>query len=126
MVRLEMGMKIDGFSRLNHKWARILTQYPEHADTLLAQQAELLVADVKSKTPVDTGTLRNAWRRTEPNNSSVEVYNNTEYANHVEYGHRTPKGGFVKGRKMLHRAVVHRNSAFLKDTRTILRNLIEK
>lgn len=121
-----MGIKIDGFARLNHKWARILTQYPEHVDTLLAQQAELLVADAKSKTPVDTGTLRNAWRRTEPNNSSVEVYNNTEYANHVEYGHRTLKGGFVKGRKMLHRAVVHRNSAFLRDARTILRNLIDK
>lgn len=120
-----MGVKINGFVQLNTKWKKILSQYPEHADTLLAQQAELLIADTKAKTPVDTGTLRNAWKRSEVANSSVEVYNNTDYANHVEYGHRTPKGGFVKGSKMLHRSIVHRRSVFLKDTRTILRNLID-
>ena len=53
------------------------------------------------------------------------MYNNTEYANHVEYGHRTPKGGFVKGRKMLHRSMVGFKSKFLNNTRVIMRNLLD-
>ncbi|MCI5709276.1 HK97 gp10 family phage protein [Veillonella caviae] len=120
-----MGAKINGFDLLNQKFTRILRQFPEHADTLIAQQGELLIADAKANTPRDTGTLQGNWKRTPVDNMSTEVYNNTEYANHVEYGHRTVKGGFVKGRKMLHRAVVHRKSVFLKDTRTIIRNLLE-
>ena len=120
-----MGAKVNGFMELNFKWKKILSLYPQYIDTLLQQQAELLIADTKAKTPVDTGTLRNAWKRTEPQDNSIEVYNNTEYANHVEYGHRTPKGGFVKGHKMLHRSTVKRKSQFLNDTRKILRNLID-
>lgn len=120
-----MGVKINGFDMLNTKWKKIVAEYPEHRDTLLTQQAELLINDVKMKTPVDTGTLRNAWKHTSVNSGVIEIYNNTEYANHVEYGHRTSKGGFVKGRKMLHRSIVGFKSKFLRNTRTIMRNLLD-
>lgn len=120
-----MGVRFNGFDRLNKKWSRILKEFPEHAETVVAQQGELLIADVKPKTPKDTGTLQNSWKRTPVENMATEVYNNTEYANHVEYGHRTVKGGFVKGAKMLHKAVLHRKSVFLQDTRTIMRDLLD-
>ena len=77
----------------------------------------------KAKTPVDTGLLRNSWKRTGVMNGKVEIYNNTEYANYVEYGHRTRNGGYVKGRKMLHRSIVGMRSQFARNARIILRNL---
>jgi len=97
-----MGVKLTGFDELIQKFSDSLGEYPEHVDTVLAQSAELMINDVKMKTPVDTGLLRNSWKRTGVMNGKVEIYNNTEYANHVEYGHRTRNGGDVKRRKKLH------------------------
>lgn len=56
---------------------------------------------------VDTGQLRRNWQvgRVERHGDSyvVEVYNNTEYASFVEYGHRTGKDltKWVEGRFMM-------------------------
>lgn len=95
-------------------------------------------AMVKKKTPVGVytpitingktynagkvgGTLRNAWQMsTLINSSSVKskVYNNLEYAEYVEYGHRQQvgryvpqigkklKNSFVKGQYMLTKSIV--------------------
>lgn len=119
-----MGMSINGFDRLNKKFARIVREFPEHAEILIDQQGELLISDVKEKTPKDTGLLQNSWQKTPVKDLSTTVYNNVEYANHVEYGHRTRNGGYVKGVKMLHKAVAHRKSVFLQDTRKIMRELL--
>lgn len=59
-----------------------------------------------NSTPVDTGNLRRNWNARGPifNGSaiSLQLYNNVEYASHVEYGHRTRGGGgWVEGRFML-------------------------
>lgn len=119
-----MGMSINGFDRLNKKFARIVREFPEHAEILIDQQGELLKKDVKENTPTDTGWLKINWEKTPVKDLSTTVYNNVEYANHVEYGHRTLKGGFVKGAKMLHKAVAHRKSVFLQDTRKIMKELL--
>lgn len=54
------------------------------------------IRTVKSNTPVDTGTLREAWTVEGPSLSgggwAVKVSNPTEYASYVERGHRT-RGG---------------------------------
>lgn len=42
---------------------------------------------VKQRTPADTGRLRRSWK-TGSLARGFRLYNNTEYANHVEYGHR--------------------------------------
>ena len=57
-------------------------------------------------TPVDIGTLRNAWKisniKKTGSGFEITVYNNTEYANYVEFGHRTrDHKNWVPGKFML-------------------------
>jgi hypothetical protein len=62
---------------------------------------------IKKRTPVDTGELRRNWQvgRVERRGDAyqVEIYNNTHYAQFVEYGHRTGKDltKWVEGRFMM-------------------------
>lgn len=63
---------------------------------------------IKKRTPVgDTGELRRNWQvgKVEKRGGAyvVEIFNNTEYAPFVEYGHRTGKDltGWVEGRFMM-------------------------
>ncbi|MCD3211816.1 HK97 gp10 family phage protein [Clostridium botulinum C/D] len=60
---------------------------------------------IKKRTPVDSGHLRRNWQvgNVEKHRDSyvVEIFNNTEYASFVEYGHRTrTHNGWVEGRFM--------------------------
>ena len=108
----------------------------EVQDKLLAQMGEQLVGRAKNLTPVDTGALRNDWKRTTPKEGRVEVYNNTEYAAHVEWGHRQKVGGvvpgigkrlkqpFVEGRHMLRDAVKETEANFEADATEILEGLL--
>ena len=61
---------------------------------------------VKKGTPVDTGALRKAWRITDIKKAGssfeVSVYNNMDYADYVEFGHRTrDHRNWVPGKFML-------------------------
>lgn len=66
-------------------------------DAIIIEALEEIVARemrmVKKGTPVDTGTLRKAWRITDIKKAGssfeVSVYNNMDYADYVEFGHRT-------------------------------------
>lgn len=71
-----------------------------------------LLTKTKQRTPVGVykdrtgGTLRRNWDVTQVKRSgysySIEVYNDTEYAIYVEFGHRTRNHqGWVPGRFML-------------------------
>lgn len=55
--------------------------------------------DVRANTPVDTGDLRRSWTLTGPDKKGLkfemDLANNLEYAEHVEYGHRQEPGRFV-------------------------------
>ena len=55
--------------------------------------------DVRANTPVDTGDLRRSWTLTGPDKRGLkfemDLANNLEYAEHVEYGHRQEPGRFV-------------------------------
>lgn len=60
----------------------------------------------KERTPVDTGHLRDNWQigaiEKRGDEYYIEVYNNVEYAEPVEYGHRLRGGkGFKEGVHML-------------------------
>ena len=69
--------------------------------------ASRLLRMVKYRTPVDSGTLRNNWQSDmnvvhRDNEYRIHIYNATEYAIYVEYGHRTRNHkGWVEGRFML-------------------------
>lgn len=57
------------------------------------------VAEVKQRTPVDHGRLRQSWTKTQAVNTGssvqVDIVNNTEYASFVEFGHRQEPGRYV-------------------------------
>jgi hypothetical protein len=61
---------------------------------------------IKKRTPVDTGELRRNWTvgrvERQGDNYLVQIFNNTDYASFVEYGHRTGADltGWVEGRFM--------------------------
>ena len=90
---------------------------PGTIDKFVSMAGEELAGEVKMNTPVDTGRLRESWIRTPTVSGKTEVGNATEYAAHVEYGHRQKVGrfvpaigkrlkqGFVPGQTMLHRSM---------------------
>lgn len=84
----------------------IESQYPAEFREMVIDLAVQLQGKVKDNTPVKTGHLRNEWHvgsiEKRGNEYYIEVYNNVEYAEPVEYGHRARGGkGFVKGAHMM-------------------------
>ncbi|WP_068983873.1 HK97 gp10 family phage protein [Lysinibacillus xylanilyticus] len=68
--------------------------------------AARLLGKVIRRTPVKDGTLRRGWTigQVKQNGAiyEIEVINNTEYAQYVEFGHRTSNHqGWVNGRFMM-------------------------
>ena len=84
----------------------IESQYPAEFREMVIKLARELQKEVKEKTPVQTGHLRREWHvgniEQIGNEYYIEVYNNVEYVEPVEYGHRTRGGkGFKKGAHMM-------------------------
>ena len=126
-------MELKGFKEFDKILDEIKTKAPQATEKFLMLQAEDLKKDVKNLTPVDTGTLKNAWQRENGkrltgNMFSQIVFNMTNYANHVEYGHRVGKSKtkFVKGKFMLRKALNIRQTKFYKDLKNFYGGLIKK
>lgn len=126
-------MKLKGFKEFDKILDEIKTQAPKSTERFLILQAEDLKKDVKNLTPVDTGTLKNAWQRESGKKITGKkftqiVFNMTDYAAHVEYGHRIgrSKTKFVRGRFMLRTAVAMRQIKFYKDLKNFYGGLIKK
>lgn len=82
-------MKLSGdWEKLAQKLERLSTATPQKVGMTLKQVAEQTVKKVKGETPVDSGQLRMGWQRDNGGSFRQVVYNNVEYVNHVEYGHR--------------------------------------
>ena len=119
-------MQLSGFAELNKKLDNLAKQYPQKRDIFLAQEAETMLGRAKSETPVDTGRLKGGWHRTKPAGGGVDVYNNIDYANHVEYGHRVRGSDrLIPGRKMLHKAMLTTKHNFKSDAEEILGGLFQ-
>ena len=126
-------MELKGFKELDQILDEIKTQAPKSTERFLMLQAEELKKDVKDLTPVDTGTLKNSWQRENGKRLTGKkftqiVFNMTDYAAHVEYGHRIgrSKTKFVRGRFMLRTAVAMRQIKFYKDLKNFYGGLIKK
>ena len=126
-------MKLKGFKEFDKILDEIKTEAPKSTERFLMLQAEDLKTDVKDLTPVDTGTLKNAWhrengKRLTGKRFSQIVFNMTDYAAHVEYGHRVGrnKTKFVKGKFMLRKALNIRQTKFYKDLKNFYGGLIKK
>ena len=126
-------MELKGFKELDKILDEIKTKAPQATERFLMLQAEELKKDVKDLTPVDTGTLKNSWQRENGKRLTGKkftqiVFNMTDYAAHVEYGHRIgrSKTKFVRGRFMLRTAVAMRQIKFYKDLKNFYGGLIKK
>ena len=124
-------MEFTGFGELQKKLSQIADDYPVVRDKALAQEAETLLGRAKANTPTDTGLRKNGWQRTKPVEGSIKVYNNVEYVNHVEYGHRLKDRKthkfkkFVPGKKMLHIALDSVKTTFKSDMQEILKGVFK-
>ena len=126
-------MELKGFKEFDKILDEIKTKAPQATGRFLMLQAEELKKDVKDLTPVDTGTLKNSWQRENGKRLTGKafsqiVFNMTDYAAHIEYGHRIgrSKTKFVRGRFMLRTAVAMRQIKFYKDLKNFYGGLIKK
>ena len=126
-------MELKGFKEFDKILDEIKTEVPKATERFLMLQAEDLKKDTKESTPVDTGTLKNAWQRENGkrltgNTFSQIVFNMSSYGNYVEYGHRIgrSKTKFVRGRFMLRTAVAMRQIKFYKDLKNFYGRLLKR
>jgi hypothetical protein len=129
-----MQLNMDGFDKMLDE---LESKTPGTVNKFVSMAGEELVSEVKMNTPVDTGRLRAAWHRTPTADGKTEVYNNTAYVNHVEYGHRQRVGrfvpaigkrlkqGFVPGKKMLHRSMGTFESEFQDIASAAMKELMK-
>ncbi len=96
-----MTIKIDtkGLDGLLDKVSRLSPEIDQAVLTAMADEGLDWRDDVRDNTPVDTGDLRRSWELTGPDKKGLkfemDLANNLEYAEHVEYGHRQEPGRFV-------------------------------
>ncbi len=97
---------INGLNELEKNLKEMIDKkYPEELEKLVLQMGYELQGETKERTPRVTNRLRNGWRvgkiKRKGGEIYIEVYNNVEYAEPVEYGHRTGKSGYKEGVHML-------------------------
>lgn len=107
----------------------IATEYPAEFEQMVLDVAAQLRNRVREHTPVKTGTLRREWYVGDiikkGDEYYIEVYNNTEYVEHVEHGHRTPGGkNFVKGKHMMEISMTELNQVLPAYLRTWLNDFL--
>lgn len=124
---------VDGLDKFEKALTKVIEHdYPEEFKKMVIQIAIDLQSAVQDATPVDTSHLQQNWfvgdlvKR--GNSYYIEVYNNVEYAEPVEYGHRTKSGGFVEGAHMMEISVELlklKLPAYLKDWLSDVLNRLE-
>lgn len=70
----------------------VQTDFPREFERLVIDLASELHEQVTGRTPVDTSNLQTTWKIgkivKKGRDYYIQVYNNTDYAEHVEHGHR--------------------------------------
>lgn len=122
-------MEINGFDEFEKKLKFLEKEYPEDLTLFMKKEAEYCIGQAKKFTPVDSGNLKSSWRRKEDGDFTQIIYSNTDYAAHVEWGHRIIRGkrvvGFSKGKKMLHKAMNRTKLRFYKDLNSMFKEVLE-
>lgn len=119
---------LDEFEKALTKEIKI--NYPREFEKMVIQIAIDLQTAVQDATPVRTSHLQENWfvgdlvKR--GNTYYIEVYNNVEYAEPVEYGHRTKNGGFVEGAHMMEISIELLKIKLPQHLRNWLSNMLNK
>lgn len=96
----------DGLDEYAEMFERAAREWPKEFERIVRDIAYELQARLSSDlTPKATGRLRGSWTvgdiKRKGGEYVVEVYTDVEYADHVNYGHRTTTGGYVPGAHMM-------------------------
>lgn len=107
---MKSDIKVEGLDEFEKALTKIIEhEYPKEFEKMVLQIATDLQTAVADATPVDTSHLQENWFVSEVTKQlheyCVDVYNNVEYAEPVEYGHETVNGGFVEGAHMMEMSV---------------------
>ena len=125
-------MKLSGdWEKLAKKLEKLHTDTPQKVEMTLKQVAEQTIKEVKEETPADTGQLRMGWHRENGEGLKQIIYNNVEYVNHVEYGHRVVYYGkktnsVVPGVFMLKRTIDKLEPVFRNSIGTTIKAEFDK
>lgn len=97
-----MSFDYSEFQKFRNNFARLTREFDSWMHKFLLNEGMRFIAEVKPRTPVDTGDLRNHWKLDGITRSgdTLQVWfvNPMEYATHVEYGHAKPyKAGAAEG-----------------------------
>lgn len=140
-------MKIEGLEDLEKVLTNSAEGFNEEAEKVIGRISNKIIRRAKLKTPVATkhgGTLKRSWHVKRPEQLVRVIYNDCEYAPHIEFGHRTrlgeggksnnpkykyrPKSDgikFVEGRYMLTRSIEEVEKEIEEDLEIIIDNLWE-
>ena len=97
-----MGFDYSEFQKFRNNFARLTTEFSVWIEQFLLNEGMRFIAEVKRRTPVDTGDLRNHWKldgiTRQGDTLKVWFVNPMYYASFVEYGHAKPyKAGAAEG-----------------------------
>lgn len=119
---------IFGFDELERLINNMIDSFDGKVSNKLSQIGDEVVANTQLNTPVLSGNLRRSWTHSdverEGTGYKVEVGTNIDYAEAVEYGHKTKNGGFVKGRFMLTNVVKKKEKELPKAMKEVINELI--
>ena len=97
-----MGFDYSEFEQYTKNFSAFTKQFDSWIHKFLLNEGMRFIAEVKRRTPVDTGDLRNHWRIHEMTRDGDDLHvwfiNPMYYATFVEYGHAKPyKSGAAPG-----------------------------
>lgn len=97
-----MGFDYSEFKRFRDNFAKFTAEFDAWMHRFLLNEGMRFIAEVKRRTPVDTGDLRNHWKLDGITRSgdTLQVWfvNPMYYATFVEFGHAKPyKAGAAEG-----------------------------
>lgn len=97
-----MGFDYSDFQKYRNNFSRFTGEFDSWIHKFLLKEGMRFIAEVKRRTPVDTGDLRNHWKLDGMTRQGDELHvwfvNPMYYATFVEYGHAKPyKSGAAPG-----------------------------
>lgn len=97
-----MSFDYSEFQKFRDNFAKFTNEFESWLTQFLLNEGMRFIANVKRRTPVDTGDLRNHWKldgiTRQGDVLRVWFVNPMEYATFVEYGHAKPyKAGAAEG-----------------------------
>ena len=97
-----MGFDYSAFQNYRNNFAKFTREFDSWIHRFLLREGMRFIAEVKPRTPVDTGDLRNHWKldgvTRDGDTLRVWFVNPMYYATFVEYGHAKPyKSGAAEG-----------------------------